>query len=50
MFIGHRPGVYVPLRALFLVSYMDSSLKNSFPVFFSCPNYHPLPSYAPFKG
>ena len=28
---------------------MDSSSKNSLPVFFSSPNYLPLPSYAPFN-
>ena len=24
--------------------------KIAYPYFFSCPNYFPLPSYAPFKG
>ena len=24
--------------------------KIAYPYFFSCPNYLPLPSYAPFKG
>ena len=28
---------------------MDSSSKNSLPVFFSCLNYLPLPSYAPYN-
>ena len=35
---------------VFEISYIDFSSKNSLPVFFSCPNYLPLPSYAPLKG
>ena len=27
-----------------------SRQKIAYPYFFSCPNYLPLPSYAPFKG
>ena len=34
----------------FEILYMDSSSKNSLPVFFSCPNFLPLPSYAPLNG
>ena len=34
----------------FEISYMDSLSKNSLPLFFSCLNYLPLRSYAPFKA
>ena len=34
---------------LFEISYMDSSWKNSWPVFFSCSSYLPFWSYAPLK-
>ena len=34
----------------FEISYMDSSSKIGYPYFFSCLNYLPLPSYAPFNG
>ena len=30
----------------FGISYMDSSWKNSWPIFFSCPSYVPSSSYA----
>ena len=40
---------YEPCMLVFWNSYMDSSWKNSWPVFFPCPRYLPFWRYAPLK-